>query len=498
MLKLKDVITELKVITTLLLFPLVCNAQQTNNIDFTDTTSFPDGKLGQVVEELIDVFNANNADRIGQFVSKHDSKEILKKFSLEDFQGYLLDNVRKTGGVNFHSTRTYTPSLSDKTVIIVKGNNFDFWYAFSLSFTNKTDYVLDRLWFSSVDAPSDILEPTISETELIEKTSALLGRLSKNDFFSGAVLVAKKDKVLFEKAYGEASKRFHAANTLNTKFNLGSMNKMFTAIAIMQLVEKNKIALDDVVSNYIDQDWLPKEITDKITVHHLLSHTSGLGSYFNKTYRNSSRELFRSLDDFKPLVKDNTLVFPPGEKYKYSNTGMLLLGVIIEKSTGQDYFEYIRENIYKPAKMINSDAFEMDQPVENLAIGYIPSSKNPLGWENNIYKHVIKGGPAGGGFSTVKDLHLFALALKNEKLVSKSSLELLWTDHAKAGYGYGFTLKSGNTGKVVGHGGGFPGLNSQLDIFLDNGYIVTVMSNYDRGAGPVAKKIYDWIENLQN
>ncbi len=496
--KSKSVITKLKVVTILLLFTLFCHSQQTDNVKFKDITSFPEGKLGQVVNELIDVFNANDADRIGEFISKHDDKEILKKFSLEDFRGYLLDNVRKTGGVNFYATRTYTPSLLDKTVVIVKGNNFDFWYAFTLSFTNNTDYVLDSLWFYSVEAPSDIAAQTISETELVEKTKSLLDKLYKKDFFSGAVLVAQKDKVLFENAYGEASKRFHVPNTINTKFNLGSMNKMFTAIAIMQLVEKNKIALDDVVSNYIDQDWLPKEITDKITIHHLLSHTSGLGSYFNKTYRNSSRELFRSLEDFKPLVKDNTLAFQPGEKYRYSNTGMLLLGVIIEKSTGQDYFEYIRENIYTPAKMTNSDAFEMDQPVENLAIGYIPSSKNALGWENNIYKHVIKGGPAGGGFSTVKDLHNFSMALMNKKLVSKGSLELLWTDHAKAGYGYGFTVKSGNIGKVVGHGGGFPGLNSQLDIFLDNGYVVCVMSNYDRGAGPVAKKIYNWIEKLQN
>ena len=148
-------------------------------------------------------------------------------------------------------------------------------------------------------------------------------------------------------------------------------------------------------------------------MHHLLTHTSGLGSYFNDTYWNGSRELYRSVEDFKPLVKGDTLQFEPGERFSYSNTGMLLLGVVIQSATGQDYFDYIRENIYRPAGMNNSDCYEMDFPVENLAIGYIPAPGSPWKWENNLYKHVIKGGPAGGGFSTVEDLFRFAIALQS-------------------------------------------------------------------------------------
>ncbi|WP_109436300.1 serine hydrolase [Aquimarina sp. AU119] len=490
-------ISNFKIICLFLVFPFFGYTQQVAKIDYKDDSNFPKGKMGQVIQEVIDVFNANNAQKISQFITKHRSEDILKKFSMEDIQEYLLDNYRKTGGVNFHSIRTYTPSRPDKTVVIVKGNNFDSWYAITLSFLNTTDYIVDSLWFSSANIPSNVKESQISETELINKTSALLDKISKKDVFSGTVLIAKGSEVLFEKAYGEASKRFHVPNTINTKFNLGSMNKMFTTTAIMQLVEKQKVKLSDPISKYIDESWLPKQITDKVTIHHLLSHTSGLGSYFNKTYWNSSRELYRTIEEFKPLVKGETLAFTPGEKFRYSNTGMLLLGVIIQKSSSQDYFEYIKNNIFTPSGMINSDSYEMDQPVENLAIGYIPVSNNALGWRNNIFKHIIKGGPAGGGFSTVRDLHKFALALVDKKLVSESSLELLWTDHAKSRYGYGFEVKTSTAGKVVGHGGGFPGLNAQLDIFLDNGYIITVMSNYDRGASPVSKKINTWIERLK-
>jgi CubicO group peptidase (beta-lactamase class C family) len=288
---------------------------------------------------------------------------------------------------------------------------------------------------------------------------------------------------------GEASKAFHVPNNIDTKFNLGSMNKMFTATAVARLVEAGKISFDDPISKYIDETWLPKPITDAITVRHLITHTSGLGSYFNETYMKSSRALFRKLDDYKPLIKDSKPAFPPGEKFLYSNTGLFLLGVVIEKVTGEDYFEHVRNTIYTPAGMTNSDCYEMDYPVENLAIGYSPDWMSPYQWQNNLYKHVLKGGPAGGGFSTVKDLHKFALAILSGKLVSKAMLQTLWTDFKGANYGYGFTVVQSPGGKAVGHSGGFPGINSQLDVYVDSGYIVAVMSNIDNGASPLANRI---------
>jgi CubicO group peptidase (beta-lactamase class C family) len=147
--------------------------------------------------------------------------------------------------------------------------------------------------------------------------------------------------------------------------------------------------------------------------------------------------------------------------------------------------------------MINTDCYEMDYPVENLAIGYSPDRTSPYGWQNNFFKHVVKGGPAGGGFSTVRDLHRFALALQAGTLVSADSLKILWKDHMDENYGYGFRVAEGPTGKVVGHSGGFPGINGNLDIFLDTGYIVAVLSNYDRGASPVAEKISQLIARVK-
>ncbi len=358
-------------------------------------------------------------------------------------------------------------------------------------------FVLTAVWVNQTAcAQQSERLASLDQQELAGEVASLLDRACGEDAFSGTVVVAKGEEVLLSHACGEASKRFHVPNNIDTKFNLGSMNKMFTATAVMQLVEGGAVSVNDTLSKFLDESWLPRSVSDQITIHHLLTHTSGLGSYFNPTYWNSSRELFRALDDYKPLIRNEHPAFTPGTDYQYSNTGMFLLGVVIESATGTDYFDYVRDHIYGPAGMSDSDCYDMDRPVENLAIGYDPDPDSEWGYENNLYKHVIRGGPAGGGFSTVGDLHRYALALLSGELVSEESRRVLWTDHFGAGYGYGFGIQEGPNGKVVGHGGGFPGINSNLDIMLDRGYIVAVMSNYGRSAGPVANQIAELISRL--
>ncbi len=477
----------------LLLLPLLAAAQQAGEHSYKDVSRLPEGTRGQRIAALIDAVNANEPAAVEAFITTHCTEEFQGVASMETHVDVFRSFYRETGGIRFHSIRTYVPER-EETVVILKDELFESWKAFSLDFSGEEERIAG-IQFSPARTPGNVEPEVITESELAPKLKALLERLCGKDAFSGTVLVAKGEEVAFTAACGEASKRFHVANNIDTKFNLGSMNKMFTSTAIMQLVEQGTIALDGPISKYVDESWLPKAIAEKITVHHLLTHTSGLGSYFNDIYWNSSRELYRKLNDYKPLVKGDTLAFEPGERFRYSNTGMLLLGVVIESATGQDYFDYIREHIYRPAGMKHSDSYDMSQPVENLAIGYLPAD-NEWGWENNLYKHVIKGGPAGGGFSTVSDLHRFALALQSGKLVSKESLEKMWTAHTSR-YGYGFSVEEGPAGKVVGHGGGFPGLNGNLDIFLDKGYIVAVLSNHDRGASPLAARIYEMIAGLQ-
>lgn len=456
---------------------------------FKDTPGLPEGPTGARIRSLIEVMNSGNAERFERFLSEECDKRFRDMVPLEEHVATAFRFHRDTGGVDFYSVRTFIPERPGATVVIVKDRLLGSWWGLTFRFGDAPQSLVAGLGFGSARPPAGIVEPPLTEKEAVEEVRALMARVKARDWYSGTVLVAKGSNVLLTDFAGEASKAFHVPNTIDTKFNLGSMNKMFTSVAVARLVESGKLSFDDPIGKWVDETWLPKDVTSKITVRHLITHTSGLGSYFNEAYQESSRALFRKLDDYKPLIKDDKPAFTPGERFQYSNTGMFLLGVVIEKVTGEDYFEHIRKAIYAPAGMTDSDCYEMDYPVENLAIGYSPDLKSPYKWQNNLYKHVLKGGPAGGGFSTVKDLHKFALVLLSGKLVSPKTRELMWTDFKGANYGYGFTVVQSPGGKAVGHSGGFPGINSQLDIYIDSGYIVAAMCNYDSGASALANKI---------
>ncbi len=467
---------------------------------YTDVPQMPEGLEGERVQTLFDAVNNDDETLAGQLYQDAMSDEFRSMISQDDFVGFIHSFARQAGAIEFHSVREYDPPRPDQTVIVFRDVNFESWQAFAFTYAEgqKPDGPWLRIAINEARTPSDVEPPgPLTEEQAVAEALAFVGRLCEHDLFSGTLLVAKGDLVLLADYCGEASKRFHAPINIDTKFNIGSMNKMFTSTAIMQLVEKRIVSLDDPLSKYLDETWLPRDITDKIKIRHLLSHTSGLGSYFNETFMEGSRLRWRELDDYKELVRGDTLAFEPGTDWQYSNTGMFLLGVVIEEAAGVNYFDYIRENIYAPAGMENTDCYDMDCPVENLAIGYWPSTECASGWKNNLYEHVIRGGPAGGGFSTVRDLYRFARALQTGRLVAPETVEMMWTEQFDPdrhyGYGFGFSLRPGPHGRIVGHGGGFTGVNANLDMFLEQGYIVAVMSNYDEGANPVRAKVAELL-----
>ncbi len=464
--------------------------------DFQDHRELPVGWMGERISALIEAFNQNDSAAVAGLMNEHVTEGFRTMVPMDQHVNVFRGAFRQTGGIEFHGIRTYTPPR-EQTVAIVNDRIYGGWHSLVLNF-DEAEERISGINFTPARPPASASGRPLTQADFVEDVRRAVESGCEHDVFSGSVLVGRGGDVVFESACGEASKRFGVPNEVDTKFNLGSMNKMFTAVAIMQLVEEGQLALEDAIGRYVDDSWLPQSITERVTIHHLLTHTSGLGSYFNETFVNSSRELYRELEDFKPLVQGDTLAFEPGARFRYSNTGMLLLGVVIETVTGTSYFEYVRERIYAPAGMNDSDSYSMDEPVPNLAIGYIPAPDSRFGWRNNIFQHVIKGGPAGGGFSTVRDLHGFAKALLDGTLVSEESLEQMWTDHSGAGYGFGFGISAGPSGQVVGHSGGFHGLNGNLDVFPDSGYVVVVLSNYDRGASPLAERIRSLLGSMES
>ncbi len=336
-----------------------------------------------------------------------------------------------------------------------------------------------------------------SDAEMAEAIKQYVQTLVKADLFSGTVMLAKDGQTIYAGAFGEANKDFGVPNKLDTKFNLGSMNKMFTAVTIAQLVDQGKLSYDDPMSKFLP-DFPSAEAAKKIRIKHLLTHTSGLGSYFNEEFERSSRARFRTVDDMMQLAKGDSLAFEPGTRWSYSNTGMLVLGKVIEVVTKQDYFDYVREHLSKPAGMVSTDAYELDRVNPNLAVGYQREFREDgtKTFRNNIFMHVMRGGPAGGGYSTAEDLVRFAEALKAGKLVSPATFELMTTPKPEVNspeYGYGFGVDPET--RIVGHSGGFPGISSNLDIFKGTGYVAVVMSNYGGGSQPVVEKIRTLVKS---
>jgi D-alanyl-D-alanine carboxypeptidase len=186
--------------------------------------------------------------------------------------------------------------------------------------------------------------------------------------FSGVVLIADDGEPIFHKAYGLASKRFHVPNRVDTKFNLGSINKIFTVVAILQLAEKGSLALDDPLSKF--RPDFPPEIGDKVTIRHLLQHRAGLGDYWEHEVYLATWTTLRTVEGYMAFIKDIPLAFEPGERQQYSNSGFQVLGAVLEAITGGSYYDYVRANVYEPAGMADTDSYEMDMPVETLAIGY--------------------------------------------------------------------------------------------------------------------------------
>jgi CubicO group peptidase (beta-lactamase class C family) len=480
----RSFITNILVVSLLLLGSVTACAQQPS----AGTAESPAVRRGR---ELIEFINSGDRTAAAAYIKANYGGEFAR-IPLSQHLDFVSQMHDMSRGVEFHGVQS---SGTNEATLWVKSNLTGAWRGLLVRVEPSEPHRIIGIGVRPANPPGNIApKPKMTEAQMAKELEAYLQKLADADIFSGTVLLAKDGQVIFKKAYGTANKDFNAPNRIDTKFNLGSMNKMFTSVAIAQLVERGKLSFDDPLAKFMP-DFPSKEAAEKIKIKHLLTHTAGLGSYFNRKFQESSRELYRTVDDMLKLAQDEKLAFEPGTRWQYSNTGMLVLGKVIEKASGQDYFTYIRENIYKPAGMINSDCYELDHVNPNLAVGYEKEyGDKGYTFRNNIFQHVMRGGPAGGGYSTVEDLHRFAMALRMGKLVGAEYVKLLLSAKPELNspnYGYGFQITADPS--TAGHSGGFPGISSNLDMFLDSGYIAVVMSNYGGASGPVSNKLRELV-----
>jgi len=493
----------LAVVLLALLVPVAPARAQSSPGDYTDLRTMPEGPHKARVEEYLDVVGAGDAERLEAFFREALAPSLLDAIPLEDHVGAHQAYLEENRGFDLYGVRRYTSGPTPhREVVIVRSRLTEAWQGIVLEFEPTPPHRITSIELSPARPPKDVPpEPPVTREGLGADLDAFLDRLAEAEAFSGSVLLARDGQVLYEGVRGLADRNHGVPNTLDTKFNLGSMNKMFTAVVVGQLVDEGRLRFEDTVDRWLGGKGWTKADLSKVRVEHLLTHTAGFGSYFNETYDRSARQLFRRVDDYKPLLAEETLAFEPGSRFQYSNSGFLLLGAVIEAVTGQDYFDTVRERIYARAGMPNSDCYDLDLVVRDLAIGY-SREKTPTGvqWRNNTFAHVIRGGPAGGGYSTAPDLLAFAEALRGEPLVSPATLERLWTPgeaEGSRGYGYGFGLGESPAGRIAGHGGGFQGISSNLEIYRDTGYVAVVLSNQDGASRPLEARLRSLIGRLR-
>lgn len=433
------------------------------------------------VRAYVAAVNAGDVVGVQRFRDSSITSAFAQEQPLDAFVQYFANQKRTTGGVELVDIRI-TPGLAEAAL---RDRIYGGLRGVKLVLEPGSEQRVRELEPGPAPAWTVVAGPPRSPEVIAARARELVRRGCEAEVFSGAVLVAHGDAVLVQTACGEANRRYRVANTPATRFNLGSMNKMITAVAVMQLVEAGKIKLVDRLSKYVDESWLPRAVADQITIAQLLGHTSGLGDFKDDGWEDRPRDAYRDLADFKPLVRTEKLAFPPGSKFEYSNTGMLMLGVVIEAASGEDYYGYVQRHVYDVAGMSSTGSAPMDEPVADLAMGYWRGSE---GWRENSFRQLFRGGPAGGGYSTVGDLYGFARALQVGKLVSPASLNTLWADHPPNEYGAGFEIQTTAAGKVVGHSGAAKGVSARLSLYLDKDYVVVVLSNLDRG-GPALNDI---------
>lgn len=431
----------------------------------------------------LDAFNASNEAGLAAFAS-HLAPELAKGFpGPADQLGFRAS----TGGFELAKAEEATPT---KLVALVKEREDD-QYARVVIELDASSRVRS-FEIHTVPTPAELAPARLSEADALAALRTELEAQVASDKFSGVVLVAKHGKQIFAQAYGMADREQQIANTLATRFRIGSMNKMFTATAILQLVQAKQLSLDDTVGKHLP-DYPNKHVAGKVKIHHLLTHTGGTGDIFGPAYDAKRLEL-RTLADYVKLYGDRELLHEPGAGDRYSNYGFVLLGVIIEKVTKKTYYDHVQRAVFKPARMTSTSSPFEDQPMAGRSIAYTKQlgTTPSAPWADAKDTLPIRATSAGGGDSTAGDLLRFANALTANKLLDAKHRALLTTRQTgepAGGYAYGFGTSEEGGIRCFGHGGGAGGMNGDLRI-CDSGYTIVVLANLDP---PAAQRVARFI-----
>ena len=486
------------VILSLMFWMFLTNKPTSAQNDMTSLNGQQEISALNFASDYLSALNSGSRKIMKDFLGKNTDKILLEKIPLEILVTFNLAGFYETGGLGYEYLSTDT--AEEKSIQLKLLNRLtETLVLVEIPISREAGIQMNGITsLNHVEPVQNNSSPKpISDEEITGKLEKCLLQLEKDNEFSGVVLLAKNGQPVVKRAVGKASIAYEISNSTDTKFNLASVGKIFTGVAITQLAEQGKLKIDDTIDKYLPEGWLPNDISGKIQIKHLLTHTSGLGDYFSDIYKQCEIQVFRELNDYKPLVYKSQPAFEPGIRFSYSNTGYLLLGAIIESVSGEEYFQYLTNHIFIPTGMKNTCGFAKDQPVKNRATGYTKIWQNEdFTFTDHMGTRILKGCPSGGIYSTAEDLLQFDIALRNHKLLSLEYTQLLFTGFPELNASFhstGFFLSDNRSGKTASHSGDGSGVNCQYKMHLDSGYTIIVLSNFSPPSANIVANVIDQL-----
>jgi CubicO group peptidase (beta-lactamase class C family) len=459
----------------------------------TPGTTLPNTPAGVMVQAWLQAVNSGDTVLVREYARRYEAETPADTAQVSEVTAQILGFRQRTRGVTLAAIVEQRPELIVATLRTGDGRRLRLRYEVERGSDGAYRAALVGLRPEDEEAAAS-LPAGLGDAEIARLLDERLTRRAADGRFSGALLVAHDGRPVFSRAYGIADRRSNAPNTLDTKFTLASMGKMFTATAIAQLVEQGRVALDSPIAAYLP-DYPNPTFARQATVRHLLSHRSGLGSYWNRLY-DERRATLTTVASHFPLFVNDSIPFAPGTRFRYSNAGFQVLGRIIERVSGQSYYDYVRDHIFVPAGMVNTGYYAPNGEVEGGAVGHTRDGPDGA-WRDNLGSREIKGGAAGGGYSTAGDLLRLAQALIGGRLIQPETLKLLTTPTSAADeYGLGFVTTTHHGHPSFGHSGGAPGMGTNLLIVPDLGYVAVILTNGDPPLmQPVGELVTEMVTN---
>jgi CubicO group peptidase (beta-lactamase class C family) len=464
----------------LLLFTAAVAAAQTPG------ARIPDTPVGRRAAEYVSVFNGGDEKAMIAFWTASFTAESLKQRPVEarlQFYRRMREDMKT---ISLAAVEESTPTAITLRMKAESGGFFQFRFEAEAESPHRlTGMRIESIEAQDAEPKAPVEATKASDAEAAAAADEFLRGLASSDEFSGVVLLARNNAAFLEKAYGLANREFRVPVNNDTKFNLGSINKIFTKTAIAQLAAAGKLSLTDTIRKHLPRYGAP--YAGRVTIQQLLDFSSGMGDFFGAKFEATPKDRVRTLADYLPFFENDPLKFEPGARHEYSNAGYIVLGLIVEAVSGQDYYAYVREHIFRPAGMADTDSYLSDEIVPNRAVPY---TKEGGRWRSAVFEHPARGSSAGGGYSTARDLMRFGAALKAGRLVPPAyATWILSRDAAAPKAGQSSERVSGS----LGIAGGTSGVNAALEIDADRGITVVVLCN---GDPPAAEKALRRIRAL--